>query len=939
MTIRRRSSGTPAFLARMAALGIPATDGALRCRALAHDASHYLLTPEIVLTPRDAADVAALFGVARDHGRHLVFRSGGTSLSGQAVGDDLLVDVRAAFRSSEILDGGRRIRVQPGVTVRHTNARLARAGRRLGPDPASEIACTIGGVVANNSSGMACGIKQNAYRTLESMVVVLPSGTVVDTAAPGAEEELADREPALVAGLLDLRARVLADPASVATIRRAFAMKNTMGYALNALLDFESPLRILEHLMVGSEGTLGFVASTTFRTVPVLPHATTGLAVFRDLAEATGALPAIVETGAATIELLDATSLRVAQGLPGVPDEIAAIAVDRHAAFLIEYQAADDGAIAIAERSAEDLFRGLPVVTPVVFSVDPARRAALWHVRKGLFASIAGSRPSGTTALLEDVVVPVAELRPVCDELARLFDVHGYEDAVVFGHAKDGNIHFMLVERFDDPASIERYRRFTEDIVGLVLRHGGNLKAEHGTGRVMAPFVRRQYGDELFAVCRRIKELFDPTGLLAPGAVLSEQADSYLRDLKQPEGVEAEVDRCVECGYCEPGCPSKDLTLTPRQRIVARRELAAAEARGDRDLARELRDDYDYAGIQTCAVDGLCGAACPVGIDTGDLTRRLRSADQGRIATAVWAGATARWAATSRAIGTAMSVASALPAPLAGAATTIGRALLGSETVPAWSAELPGGGPARRPRETEHPVAVVFPSCTGTMFGPADDLNGRPGRGATEALLALAERAGVPVSVPSGIASTCCGTPWKSKGLADGHQAMSERTVAMLRAATDDGRLPVVCDASSCSEGLALMLAGTGIRVVDAVAWVGDQLLPRLPVRRRLASLALHPTCSSALAGNDSAIRRIGLAIAEEAVVPESWGCCAFAGDRGLLHPELTASATMAEAAELASRSFSAFASVNRTCELGMTRATGHVYRNLLELLDEATSL
>ena len=519
MKTRRRRPESPlaALLADLSARSIPVTDAAVRRHALAHDASHYLLTPQLVATPRDAADIASLFAVARRHGRSLVFRSGGTSLSGQAITDDLLIDTRAGFRSSEVLDGGTRIRLQPGVTVRHANARLARRGRKLGPDPASEIACTIGGVVANNSSGMACGTEHNSYRTIESMVVVLPSGTIVDTGAPGAEAHLVRLEPQLVAGLLELRERVLADPVSVETIRRTFAMKNTMGYALNSFVDFESPLRILEHLMIGSEGTLGFIASTTFRTVQVLPHATTGLAVFPDLATATGALEAIVASGAATIELLDSTSLRVAQALPDVPAEIAAIAVDRHAALLVEYQADDSAALAAADSAANKLFGRLAVTAPVVFSQEPARRSALWHVRKGLFASVSGSRPSGTTALLEDVAVPVTELRAVCEQLAVLFDRHGYQDAVVFGHAKDGNIHFMLVERFDEPASVERYRRFTEDLVDLVLAHGGNLKAEHGTGRVMAPFVRRQYGDELYAVSRRIKELLRPRRHPRPG--------------------------------------------------------------------------------------------------------------------------------------------------------------------------------------------------------------------------------------------------------------------------------------------------------------------------------------------------------------------------------------------------------------------------------------
>jgi D-lactate dehydrogenase len=271
---------------------VTASTKAIDRHAAAHDASHYLLVPAEVARPGTAQEVADLLVSARDRGLPVTFRSGGTSLSGQAVTAGVLADTRHAFRTADVLDGGARVRVQPGMTVRQVNARLARHGRKLGPDPASEIACTIGGVVANNSSGMACGIEQNTYRTLESLVVVLPSGTVLDTSLADADERLRAAEPELHAGLLALRDRVRADPASVATVERFFAMKNTMGYGINAFLDFDAAVDILTHLIVGSEGTLGFVAEAVFRTVRLHPAATTALAVFATLREATAALPA-----------------------------------------------------------------------------------------------------------------------------------------------------------------------------------------------------------------------------------------------------------------------------------------------------------------------------------------------------------------------------------------------------------------------------------------------------------------------------------------------------------------------------------------------------------------------------------------------------------------------------------------------------------------------
>ncbi len=541
--------------------------------------------------------------------------------------------------------------------------------------------------------------------------------------------------------------------------------------------------------------------------------------------------------------------------------------------------------------------------------------------------------PSGTTALLEDIAVPVGRLRAACEGLIALFATHGYcADSVIFGHARDGNIHFMLAERFGDPRSRERYAAFTEDMVGLVLGHGGTLKAEHGTGRIMAPYVRRQFGDALYEVMVEVKRLLDPGMLLNPGVLLNEDPGAPLEHLKVTATVEEEVDRCVECGYCEPACPSKDLTITPRQRIVLRREREHARQAGELDLVRELDRAYGYDGLDSCAADGMCQAACPVGINTGTLVKRLRAGRGGPLASAGWTGAARHWGTATRAGAVAMSAARVMPAPVAGTATRLARAALGADRVPRYDAGLPGGGTARRPRPARDPDAVYVPSCTGTLFGPADG-----SRGVREAFLALCERAGVRVTVPDGIGAMCCGTPWTSKGRPRGHQAMTGRVVPALLRASDGGRLPVVSDGASCTEGFGAMARGSALEVIDAVDFAERVLLPRLTVTRKLESVALHPTCSSEHLGVTGSMRRIAEAISGQAVIPDDWGCCAFAGDRGMLHPELTASATQAEAEALLASSFTAYASVNRTCEIGMTRATGRPYRHVLELLEEAT--
>jgi D-lactate dehydrogenase len=909
--------------------------------AYAHDASHYLLTPQAVVAPDSAAQVAALLRDAARHGIPLTFRSGGTSLSGQASTAGILVDTRRNFREIDVLDGGLRVRVQPGATVRAVNARLAPHHRKLGPDPASEGACTIGGVVANNSSGMSCGTEFNTYRTLESAVLVLPSGTVLDTGEADADIRLRSLEPELHEGLLRLRDRVRGNADSLARIATLYAIKNTMGYGVNSFVDHERAIDILLHLVIGSEGTLAFVASATFHTLPTLPQLATGLLVFRDLDAATGALPELVASGFATIELLDATSLRVAQRDPQAIDSLLALDVTTQAALLVEHQAETAETLVERVEASRALLERLPLASPAELSPDARTRAALWHIRKGLYATVAGNRPSGTTALLEDIAVPVPALLDTCTRLVKLFDRYGYEDCVIFGHAKDGNIHFMLNEHFGDASQLDRYVAFTHDMVELVLGNAGTLKAEHGTGRIMAPFVRRQYGDELFEVMQEVKRLVDPLGLLNPGVLLNEDATSHISNLKVAPTVEVEVDRCVECGYCEPVCPSKDLTLTPRQRIVLRREIATAELRGDEALVAELTREYDYDGIDTCAVDGMCATACPVLIDTGDLVRRLRHDQRNAVEQAGWRTAAKHWDGASRAGGLALSAVKVLPAPLATGASVLARRVLGEDTVPRWDRDLPGGGTRRVSLHRDDADVVFFAACIGTMFGPAGGPEGH-GPGVSSAFLQLCERAGVRVRTPDGVAGMCCGTPWKSKGLSEGYAEMRERVLPSLWEASDHGRLPVVVDAASCTEGVERLIGSggerfPGLRVVDAVEFIDGHVLSALTVTAPVGAIALHPTCSSTQLGTNGALSRIAGTIAAEVVIPDGWGCCGFAGDRGMLHPELTASATAREAASVNSRAFDAYASTNRTCELGLTRATGHSYEHLLETLERAT--
>ncbi|WP_251152803.1 FAD-binding and (Fe-S)-binding domain-containing protein [Cellulosimicrobium sp. Marseille-Q4280] len=958
--------------------------------AHAHDASHYLLRPDVVVRAHDRGGVVAALREAHRRGLPVTFRSGGTSLSGQASGGGMLVDTRTRFTRVEVLDGGARVRCEPGATLRLVNAHLLRHGRRLGPDPASEIACTIGGVVANNSSGMSSGTARTAYRTVEAMTVVLADGTVLDTGAPDADAHLRAVRPDVHAGLAALRDRVRSSATARAEIERQFAMKNTMGYSVNALLDHDEPVRILEHLMIGSEGTLGWVADVTFRTVPLLTHAATALLVLDSIERATDALVPLAASGAEAIELLDAASLRVAAADPAADPSMRALAtgagITEQTALLVEYRAATADGLAPLQEAARDVVGSLAPSSgvPATLTTDPATRERLWRVRKGLYTAVAGARPAGSTALLEDVAVPVADLTATVRDLGGVFARHGYDDAVTFGHAKDGNLHFMITPRLGDRAELARYAAFSEDLVDLVLGHGGTLKAEHGTGRIMAPFVRRQYGDELYDVMREVKRLLDPRGLLNPGVVLSDDPEEHLRNLKVEASAGGEdaplVDRCVECGYCEPGCPSRTVTTTPRQRIALLKELSVASPAERAELERA----YDHAAVQTCAVDSLCVEACPVGIDTGAVMKGHRARAHGPLARRGGEVAAEHWDGVLTGVRGALAVADVLPTPLVRGASQVGRSLLGSDVVPLAGDDLPGPGPRRqsgsqvsgvssRPdnptagrdlsgsqvsgvssRPDAAPRAVLFASCTGEMFAPAAG-----GLGAEAALRAVCERAGIGLATPAGVGGLCCGTPWSSKGLPDGAAAMARRVLDTLWVATREGELPVVCDASSCTHGLVESghrLADdeeahgrwSRLRFVDAVTFVRTDVLPALADRAvdvaTVGDVVVHPTCASVHLGAVDDLRAVAEAVAERVEVPDAWGCCGFAGDRGMLHPELTAAATRAESAEVARHAaalpagrFDAYVSSNRTCETGMSRSTGHDYVHVLELLEAAT--
>jgi len=909
----------------------------LRTLAYGTDASFYRLIPKIVVDTQAEDEVVRILGLASRHSAPVTFRAAGTSLSGQAVSDSILVRLGDGWRHWEILDDAARIALEPGIIGSHANRILAPHGRKIGPDPASIDTCKIGGIVANNASGMCCGVAENSYKTLDSMRLVLADGTALDTGDPQSRAAFAASHKALLDGLAALRARVLADDDLAALIRRKFKIKNTTGYSLNALVDFEDPFDILQHLLVGSEGTLAFISRVVYRTVVEHPHKASALMRFPDIRSACEAAAAL-RGAVSAAEIMDRAAIASVQDKAGMPEGLAELG-EGAAALLVEVRGATKRELDKRIATARKLVAHLPSLTEHAFTAEPVEFTVLWNVRKGLFPAVGAVREAGTTVIIEDVAFPIESLADATLELQALFARHGYDKAIIFGHALEGNLHFVFTQDFNVQAEIDRYEAFMDDVTRMVAeKYKGSLKAEHGTGRNMAHFVELEWGAAAFALMREIKALFDPRGLLNPGVILNDDPRAHLKDLKPLPVAHDVIDRCIECGFCEPVCPSRTLTLTPRQRIVAYREVArrrlGGQPGGEELAAFEKR--YDYDGAATCAADGLCAQRCPVAIDTGKFIKHYRSLGHGKAALVMASATAAQLPLTAAALGVALRAAGAAHDILGDRAMDAVSGALhkySGQRVPRWNVSMPRA--ASRPRAqapTGGDLTVVyFPSCVARHMGPEKH---DPDKSALrDRTLSVLAKARCTVVLPQGMERLCCGQPWETKGFPAQAEAKLRELECALRAASGNGAHPVLCDTSPCLARMREHIQG--LELLEPVEFAVKYLAERLeftPVNRRVA---LHVTCSARKLGLAGPMEALARRCAREVVVPEDVFCCGFAGDRGFSHPELNAAALAGLGAQV--RGCSAGYSTSRTCEVGLSLHAGLPYKNFMFLLDEAS--
>tara|TARA_R110001583_G_scaffold188860_3_gene351323 strand:+ start:8506 stop:11343 length:2838 start_codon:yes stop_codon:yes gene_type:complete len=904
------------------------------------DASFYRLIPKMVLRLKNLEQLIFTIKTCAKFSIPCTFRAAGTSLSGQAVSDSVLITLSDDWREHSILQEGHKITLQPGVIGADANKYLAPYGRKIGPDPASINTCKIGGIAANNASGMCCGTAQNSYRTVDSMKLVFSDGAILDTASQQSIDAFSQSHHRLLSGIETLTQDVKNNTELAQRIKHKYRLKNTTGYSLNALIDYSEPIEVIKHLMIGSEGTLGFIAEITYNTVIEHPFKASALIVFKDIEEASLAVTALTKDPVSAVEMMDGRAMQSIADKPGMPAFIAKLDLQA-CTLLIESRSSEQ--ITLDEQCAKVMqtVSQFNIIESIKFTSEAEIVSRLWSIRKGMFPAVGAVREVGTTVIIEDVAFPVEKLAFGLRDLQKLFDKYKYNEAIIFGHALEGNLHFVFTQSFDTTDEISRYGNFMDEVAELVaVKYQGSLKAEHGTGRNMAPYVELEWGKDGYVLMQRIKALFDPKGIFNPGVIINEDAKVHLKNLKPMPAADDIIDRCIECGFCEPVCPSRTLSLTPRQRIVLYRELKRREAAGETEGTAELQKVFEYQGLDTCAATGLCAERCPVGINTGDLVKKLRTSKYKKY-TPIASWTAKHFALTTKMVNIGLksnAVANkVLGTKNVGTLVNGVRNLTGGKT-PVWMPEIPSSNNHKpiniKAGKNTTKKVVYMPSCASRTMGQQTDNNDQ--RPLTEVTSSLLIKAGFEIIIPKELSDQCCGMPYDSKGMKSLAEQKSEQLENALWQASEQGKWPILMDTSPCAKH-SIQQFSKPLDIMEPTGFVIKYLLEHLSITPINETIMLHVTCSSRLMNLEVSMLDLAKRCASEVIIPEHIQCCGWAGDKGFTTPELNAEAVKDLKAQVPSNCSRGFSN-SRTCEIGLSHHAGIPYQSILYLVDEVST-
>ncbi len=945
------------------------TDG-LRRFAWGTDAGFYRLVPKIVIRSSNEKEVSRILRAASKYDVPVTFRAAGTSLSGQSISDSVLVVAGKNWERYKFSEDGERITLEPGIIGSRVNAILKPYGRKFGPDPASIGSCMVGGIVMNNASGMSCGTHANSDKELESVRMVFADGTVLDTGDETSREAFRASHPDFIKGIEELRDGILADKELSERIRYKYSIKNVTGLNIFPFVRFQDPFDIMAHLLVGSEGTLAFMSQVTMKTLPLLAKEASAMVYFgtiREAAEAVVALRKDIDPA-----VLDAAELLDKRSLASVDDPMLKDYPDKDlTALLLRVTGAGQEDLEANVNRLTDVLRGFSTLKGAdgdafIFSSDPAVAGKYWAIRSGIFPSVGGMRREGTTCLIEDIAFHIEDLPDATEDLSALLDRHGYDDSCIYGHALEGNFHFIINQSFDSEAEVRRYEAMIRDVAEMVVeKYDGSLKAEHGTGRNMAPFVKYEWGEKAFGVMRRVKELFDPHGLLNPGVIFNDDPECFLKNFKalpvlkpwaddskavEPELAEIykKLNKCIECGFCEVNCLSCGFTLSSRTRIATQREITSLRELPDPTASeqtrlRTLEKEYSYTGEQTCAGDGLCSTSCPMGINVADLTHQLRRVNmpEGSFGHGFWNFVAGHYAGVKSGLRGALRMATAGETVLGDLAMSgLCRWLHNAIRIPLWTPATPKA--YNIPKSLRALVSsaavstskvVYFPSCINQMMGLPKHHHAVD-KPLVEEMVSLLGKAGYEVIFPENMSSLCCGTIWESKGMPEIADRKTKELEDALWKASEEGRYPVLCDQSPCLHRMKHKIKK--MRLYEPAEFILGFLADRLDFHQTDTPVAIHLTCSMRLMHKTGKMLELARMCSTNVLVPEGVGCCGFAGDKGMTHPELNKYALRKLKDQV--KGIPVGYSNSRTCEIGLATNSGIPYVSIAYLVNRCTT-
>ena len=970
----------------------------LRTLGWGTDASFYRQIPQVVVRSDSEEQVARIIGACKKYNLPYTFRAAGTSLSGQSCTDSVLIVAGKHWEQYTLAPDKETIRLQPGIVGSRVNEILKPYGRVFPPDPASIGSAMVGGIVCNNASGMNCGVHANSDRMLISARLILTDGTIVDTGDEKSREAFRKSHPEFLKKIEALRDKVRADKELAERIRTKYSIKNVTGLNLRPLIAYDDPFDIMAHSMVGSEGTLAFLSEVTMRTLRDYPFKASAMVYFLTMKESCEAVVAMKKLKAGdediamsaenlvvkSAEMLDYMSLNSvddpvflqykADVDAGRIDGVKPGDYHNLTAILTETKGINHEQLLEKIKRIQECLKAFRLYIPAEFTEDPAVYGKYWAIRSGIFPSVGGTRPIGTSCLIEDVAFHIDDLPEATVKLQQLIADHGYSDACIYGHAFEGNYHFILNQSFKSESEVKRYENMMRAVARLVVEeYDGSLKAEHGTGRNMAPFVKYEWRDKAYEAMKELKAIFDPDGLLNQGVIFNDDPECFIKCLKPlpvldydfdrvPDGgkylkngegkvstaketIEAvkRANKCIECGFCEVNCMSCGLTLSSRMRIAVQREIRELENTGaNPERLATLKKQYKYYGDQTCATDGLCSTSCPMKINTGELTHLIRQMSMldNKLGYQVGEFAANHMAGIKSGLRMVLDVAHLGHVTLGPKMMTSVCRGMNKLGLPLWTTAMPKKKKQPKPgshvgkAESEELKVVYFPSCINQTMGLSKEAPVE--HPLVDEVCHLLNKAGYEVIFPENMDKMCCGQIWESKGMLDIADRKSGELEEALWKASEHGKYPVLCAQSPCLHRMRKVMRK--MKLYEPAEFIMTYLKDRLDFHPIDRPIALHLTCSTremGVAGDLIALARL---CSTKVYLPEGVGCCGFAGDRGFTYPEMNQYALRKLRPQIEEHHIEVGYSNSRTCEIGLQSNTGIPYMSIVYLVNECTT-